>query len=164
MENRVVSRASLHTHHTIFRITITLPLLAALVLATSSCAPGDDSADAAVTSTRDEAFDSAFIAAWQQGGSRKVADLTRFRWDGLRVFAEGAPAELVNSYVGSEVVTGQFYDSSRNLFVFTEAGKPVRLARMSSDFLSRESYGKTFGPNVRLTVDQPGAGLGRLEE
>jgi hypothetical protein len=48
--------------------------------------------------------------------------------------------------------------------VFTEGGKPVRLLMMSSDFLARDRPDTTYGPEVRLTVDRPREGTGRLEE
>jgi hypothetical protein len=147
-------------HYT--RMTCALPLLAALLLATS-CAPGSGVAEPVPELTSDDAFEDALVTVWRDGGSRKVVELTGFGWDGLRIFAEGTPAEEINGYVGGEAVRGRRYVSSRSLFVFTEAAKPVRLIMVSSDFLATDSYGRVFGPDVRLTVDQPGAGVGRLE-
>lgn len=148
------------------RIAVIVSLLLALVLSAAACSAGGTGGwieRPGLELGSDDALDSGLVALWKQGGSRRLAELTSFRWDGLRIFAEGAPAETVNDFVGSEVVSERYYLNSRNLFVFTDAGKPVRLVMVSSDFLDRDSYGRTFGPDVRLTVDEPGQGFGRLD-
>ena len=144
------------------RPMVAIPLLAALVLLTA-CSQGSAPAPE-LTLTSGGAFETAFVSVWDNGGSRRIADMTNFEWDGLRIFAEGTPAAMINSYVGGEVIRGDYYESSTNLFVFTHGGKPVRLIMGSSDFLTRDRPDITFGPEVRLTVDRPGEGVGRLEE
>ncbi len=139
-----------------------IPALAALVLLTT-CGQGSASAPE-LKLTNDDAFETALILVWANGGSRRIADMTNFEWDGLRIFAEGTPAAMINGHVGGGVIRGEYYVSSTNLFVFTHGGKPVRLIMGSSDFLARDGLGITHGPEVRLTVDRPGEGLGRLEE
>lgn len=141
---------------------LAIPVLAALVLLTA-CGQGSASAPE-LRLTSDDAFETAFGSVWDNGGSRRIADMTNFEWDGLRIFAEGTPAAMINSYVGGEVIRRNYYESSTNLFVFTHGGKPVRLIMMSDDFLTRDRPGMTYGPEVRLTVDRPGEGVGRLEE
>jgi hypothetical protein len=144
------------------RPMLAVAVLAALVLLTAC---GQDSASAPeLTLTSDDSFETAVGSVWDNGGSRRIADMTDFEWDGLRIFAEGTPAAMINSYVGGEVIRRNYYESSTNLFVFTHGGKPVRLIMMSGDFLTRDGLGITHGPEVRLTVDRPGEGLGRLEE
>lgn len=144
------------------RPMLAVAVLAALVLLTAC---GQDSASAPeLTLTSDDSFEMAVGSVWDNGGSRRIADMTDFEWDGLRIFAEGTPAAMINSYVGGEVIRRNYYESSTNLFVFTHGGKPVRLIMMSGDFLTRDGLGITHGPEVRLTVDRPGEGLGRLEE
>lgn len=39
--------------------------------------------------TGDDAFETAVGSVWENGGSRRIADMTDFEWDGLRIFAEG---------------------------------------------------------------------------
>jgi hypothetical protein len=141
---------------------LVLPVLAALVLL-AGCGRGSESAPE-LRLTSDDAFEAAFVSVWADGGSRRIADMTNFEWDGLRIFAEGTPAAMINGYVGGEVIRGDYYVSSTNLFVFTHGGKPVRLIMGSSDFLTSGRPDITYGPEVRLTVDHPGEGLGRLEE
>jgi hypothetical protein len=157
MEDRIV----MHTRRSA-RPMLAIPVLAALVLLTA-CGRGSASAPE-LTLTSGDAFGTAFGSVWENGGSRRIADMTDFEWDGLRIFAEGTPAEMINSYVGGEAIRGDYYESSAYLFVFTHGGKPVRLIMESSDFLTRDGLGITHGPEVRLTVDRPGEGLGRLEE
>jgi hypothetical protein len=144
------------------RPMLAIPLLAALVLLTA-CSRGPAPAPE-LTLTSGDAFATAFGSVWENGGSRRVAEMTDFEWDGLRIFAEGTPAAMINSYVGGEAIRGKYYESSANLFVFTHGGKPVRLIMESSDFLTRDRPDITYGPEVRLTVDRPGEGFGRLEE
>jgi hypothetical protein len=141
---------------------LVIPALAALVLLTA-CGQGSASAPE-LRLTSDDAFETALVSVWANGGSRRIADMTNFEWDGLRIFAEGTPAAMINSYVGGEVIRRNHYESSANLFVFTHGGKPVRLLMMSGDFLTRDRPDMTYGPEVRLTVDRPGEGVGRLEE
>jgi hypothetical protein len=137
-------------------------VLAALILLTA-CGQGPASTPE-LRLTSDDAFETAFVSVWKNGGSRRIADMTNFEWDGLRIFAEGTPAAMINTYVGDEVVRRNYYASSTNLFVFTHGGKPVRLLRGSSDFLTGDRPDMIYGPEVRLTVDRPGEGMGRLEE
>jgi hypothetical protein len=144
------------------RPMLAIPVLAVLVLLTA-CGQGSASAPE-LKLTSDDAFETAVGSVWDNGGSRRIADLTDFEWDGLRIFAEGTPAAMINSYVGGEVIRRNYYESSANLFVFTHGGEPVRLLMMSGDFLTRDRPDITYGPEVRLTVDPPGEGLGRLEE
>jgi hypothetical protein len=141
---------------------LVIPLLAALVVL-AACGRGSATAPEPRL-TSDDAFETAFVSVWDEGGSRRIADMTNFEWDGLRIFAEGPPAAMINGYVGGEVIRGDYYVSSTNLFVFTHGGKPVRRIMGSSDFLARDSLSITHGPEVRLTVAPPGEGLGRLEE
>ena len=141
---------------------LAIPVLTVLVLLTA-CSGGSTSSPE-LTLTGDDAFERAFVSVWQNGGSRRIADMTDFEWDGLRIFAEGTPAEMINSHVRGEAIRGEYYESSTNLFVFTHGGRPVRLIMGSSDFLTRDRPDVTYGPEVRLTVDRPGEGFGRLEE
>ena len=144
------------------RPMLAIPVLAVLILLTAC---GQSSASAPeLRLDSDDAFETAFGSVWDNGGSRRIADMTNFEWDGLRIFAEGTPAAMINSYVGGEVIRRKYYVNSTNLFVFTHGGKPVRLIMGSSDFLARGRPDITFGREVRLTVDRPGEGFGRLEE
>ncbi|QYN41053.1 hypothetical protein K1T35_47785 (plasmid) [Pseudonocardia sp. DSM 110487] len=141
---------------------LAIPVLAALVLLTA-CGQGSASAPE-LKLTSDDAFETAVGSVWDNGGSRCIADLTDFEWDGLRIFAEGTPAAMINSYVGGEVIRRNYYESSANLLVFTHGGEPARLLMMSGDFLTRDRPDITYGPAVRLTVDPPGGGLAHLED
>lgn len=144
------------------RPVLAISALAVLVMLTA-CGQGSAPAPE-LRLTSDDAFETAFGSVWDSGGSRRIADMTDFEWDGLRIFAEGTPATMINSYVGGEAIRGNYYESSTNLFVFTHGGEPVRLIMESSDFLARDGLGITHGPDVRLIVDRPAEGLGRLEE
>ncbi len=160
MEDRVLIRPRRHTRRSA-RPTLAIPVLTVLILLTA-CGQGPASAPE-LRLTSDDAFETAFGSVWDNGGSRRIADMTNFQWDGLRIFAEGTPAAMINSYVGDEIVRREYYVSSANLFVFTHGGKPVRLLMMSGDFLARDTD-MIYGPEVRLTVDRPGEGMGRLED
>jgi ABC-type glycerol-3-phosphate transport system substrate-binding protein len=70
------------------RPVLAILMLAALVLLTA-CGQGSTSA-ADLRLTSDDAFETAFGSVWEDGGSRRIADMTNFEWDGLRIFAEGS--------------------------------------------------------------------------
>lgn len=142
-------------------------LLIAAIAASTGCgrrsrSDGETTASPAELTSGSE-IDDVIGELWEDGGERALADVTEVDFDELLVFPEGATAERVNEAAGGELLNGEYYLSSSQLFLFRNGGAAVLAARISSDVFEHEIQNATFGPGVRI-VAPGGKSLITLED
>ena len=102
--------------------------------------------------TSGKAIADAIGPLWEGGGERALADVVDVEFDELMVFPEATPAERVNEAAGTKLLTGKYYQSSTQLFLFRAGGAGVLAAMVSSDVFAHEVQNATFGPEVRIVA------------
>lgn len=95
-------------------------------------------------------------AVRRDGGQKVVSEIVDVDFDELLVFPMMSRAEHVNEAAGTELVTGAYYTSSAQLFLFRRAGAAVLAAMVTADTLDHEVMNASFGPDVQL--EGPGGG------
>lgn len=102
--------------------------------------------------TSGQEIDDAIVALWKDGGERALSEITGVAFEDLLVFPEGTPADRVNEAAGGELLSGRYYQSSTQLFLFRSGGRAVLAAMIASDVFEHEVQNATFGPEVRIVA------------
>lgn len=128
-------------------------LLAVALMGAAGCGPlSQGQAPAPVELSSGHEIDEAIGVLWDEGGERLLSEITGAEFDQLMVFPEGTPAERVNEAAGGELLNGEYYQSSTQLFLFRADGRAVLASMISSDVFEHEVQNATFGPEVRIVA------------
>lgn len=122
-------------------------LAAALGMVLGSCT-GDQEEHMQITSA--ETLEEAVLKTWRDGGERRVADSVEVEFEDLLVFPEATEVSRINEAAGFELMTGTYYHSSAQLFLFRRGGRAVLGAMVAADCFEHEVMNASFGPDVRL--------------
>lgn len=105
-----------------------------------------------------DALEDAVGEVWRDGGRRRLDELVDVDFEDLVVVPEGTPRARVNELAGGELVRGEHYQSSTQLFLFRSGARAVLAAMVVSDVFDGEVLSRTFGPEATLV----GAGRSAL--
>ena len=137
--------------------------LAAGLATLAGCGPRSTDKENTVELSVSESLDQGILAVWRDGGETELAALVDIGFEDLVIIPEGTPAERVHEVAGTTLLSGEYYHSSTQLFLFRASGTAVLAAMVAADVFEHEIRNATFGPGVRL-VGEGGQSLITLRD
>jgi hypothetical protein len=136
------------------RIGAVLGALLAAVALVSCTETGNERQPMVITSDPD--LDAKVDNLRVTGGSAPLRELTGFAWDTVYCYYEGAPADKINSAVGSIVLRpGSYLIVDGALAVFVKDGKVVKPLAIRELVFDRSSFGTGVAVEKGLRLTEP---------